>query len=298
VIREGRAPEGSLNIACCGPQRVCSPSDMTGAEWAIVEPWSRPSTGGPQAHDWLPQQAHDSGSGGPSFWHVAAGLSVFGYIAMAKSPMKRRIDRSCEGAPRPYLRIPGSLRKPIASLNREPSPPCSIQVEFGQAADRKPPSLEGPAGDRDFECETQAHGVSTFFDKQLGVANANRGCSGYYCDFSSASWLSTRKMIVPTTWTTFNIQFATIVPESVSDLHNFPNLWKPVRGNENTVRGRNCSYSATPQHECAMAPDTLNVLGAAFDDAWQSIPSNLNEDHEGSGGNLASAILRRVQHGE
>jgi hypothetical protein len=50
------------------------------------------------------------------------------------------------------------------------------------------------------------------------------------------------------------------------------------------------------QHD-VYGPDTLRVMGTAFDDAWQSLPSHL-KGHERARRKLALLILRRIHRGE
>jgi hypothetical protein len=51
-----------------------------------------------------------------------------------------------------------------------------------------------------------------------------------------------------------------------------------------------------PQRD-VYGPDTLKVMGAAFDDAWQSLPPYL-KDRERARRKLALLILRRMRRGE
>jgi hypothetical protein len=44
-------------------------------------------------------------------------------------------------------------------------------------------------------------------------------------------------------------------------------------------------------------PETLKMMGAAFDTAWQAFPSDL-KDHEGAKRKLALLILRHMDRGE
>jgi hypothetical protein len=44
-------------------------------------------------------------------------------------------------------------------------------------------------------------------------------------------------------------------------------------------------------------PDTLKLMGAAFEDAWQSLPPHL-KSHERARRKLALLILRRMHRGE
>ena len=44
-------------------------------------------------------------------------------------------------------------------------------------------------------------------------------------------------------------------------------------------------------------PETLKTMGAAFDTAWQSFPTEL-KDHEGARRKLALLILRHMDRGE
>lgn len=90
-------------------------------------------------------------------------------------------------------------------------------------------------------------------------------------------------------------QFKTICVGFRFGLTIFTNLWNVCAQNRGG-RDEMLPFSADAQHD-VYGPDTLKVMGAAFDDAWQSLPPHL-KDHERARRKLALLILRRMHQGE